>query len=135
MEESKKKRLRFSDAWREARELVVAHRWRLALGGGLMLINRLVGLVLPASSKYIIDEVIGKGRAELLTPIALAAGFATLVQAITSFALSQVFGTSTSSQTITSARAPVTLAYNPLPRTEGSRDTRLRFTVKESEAH
>ena len=58
----------------------------------LMLINRLVGLVLPASSKYLIDEVILKQRSELLTPLAIAAGVATLVQALSSFALSQVLG-------------------------------------------
>src|SRR5262245_29958745 len=83
---------RLSDALWEAKELVVAHRSRLALGALLMLVNRLVGLVLPASSKYIIDEVIVKGRGELLTPIALAVGVATLLQAITSFSLSQILG-------------------------------------------
>ncbi len=114
MPEPEKKRLRFSDAWHEARELVVAHRWRLALGGGLMLINRLVGLVLPASSKYIIDEVIGKGRAELLTPIALAAGVATLVQAITSFSLSQVLGVA-AQRAITEMRKRVQAKVERLP--------------------
>ena len=48
-----------------------------------MLVNRLSGLVLPATSKYLIDDVIGKRRAELLMPLALAAGAATLVQAVT----------------------------------------------------
>ena len=57
-----------------------------------MLVNRVVGLVLPATSKYLIDDVIGKGRADLLMPLALAAGAATIVQAVTSFALSQVLG-------------------------------------------
>ena len=57
-----------------------------------MLVNRLSGLVLPATSKYLIDDVIGKQRAELLMPLALAAGAATVVQAVTSFALSQVLG-------------------------------------------
>ena len=57
-----------------------------------MLVNRLVGLVLPATSKYLIDDVIGKGRADLLMPLALAAGAATIIQAVTSFALSQVLG-------------------------------------------
>ena len=58
----------------------------------LMIVNRLMGLVLPASSKYLIDEVILKSRHELLIPIAMAAGAATLVQALTSFSLSQVLG-------------------------------------------
>ena len=69
-EEKKKKRLSPSQAWRDARELVWAHRGRLALGMALMLVNRLVGLVLPASSKYLVDEVIIKHRAELLSTIA-----------------------------------------------------------------
>ncbi|MBA3854939.1 MAG: ABC transporter permease, partial [Gemmatimonas sp.] len=66
------------------------HRGSLAIGLVLMLINRLSGLVLPGSVKWIIDEVLTKGRLELLTPIAIAAGSATLLQASSSFALSQV---------------------------------------------
>ena len=64
-EEKKKKRFNPSDAWREARELVIAHRWRLLLGLTMMIVNRLVGLVLPASTKFLIDDVIGKHRADL----------------------------------------------------------------------
>ncbi|HEX4932216.1 MAG TPA: ABC transporter ATP-binding protein, partial [Gemmatimonadaceae bacterium] len=51
---------------------------------------RLSGLVLPASSKYLIDNVLTQNRVDLLLPIAMATGGATIVQAITSFALSQV---------------------------------------------
>ena len=87
-----KKKVTAGAAWREARELLWARRGRLALGLFLMLINRVSGLVLPASSKFLIDDVVGKGRAELLVPLAVAAGAATFVQAITSFALSQVLG-------------------------------------------
>jgi ABC-type multidrug transport system fused ATPase/permease subunit len=90
--EEKKKRPPLSLVWRDARELVWAHRYRLAVGMALMIVNRLVGLVLPASSKYLIDEVIAKRNGELLWTIALAAGAATLVQAVSSFALSQVLG-------------------------------------------
>ncbi|MDQ3009257.1 MAG: ABC transporter ATP-binding protein/permease [Acidobacteriota bacterium] len=94
MTEEKKKKKRFnpSEAWREAKALVIAHRWRLLLGGVLMIINRLVGLVLPLSTKILIDDVIGKRNADKLMPIALAVGAATLVQAITSFSLSQILG-------------------------------------------
>jgi subfamily B ATP-binding cassette protein MsbA len=87
-----RKALNASNAWREARALLVARRGRLALGLSLMLVNRLVGLVLPVTSKFLIDDVIGKQRADLLLPLAVAAGAATVVQAVTSFALSQVLG-------------------------------------------
>ena len=87
-----KKKLTAAAAWHEARALILARKGRLALGLALMLVNRVVGLVLPATSKYLIDDVIGKGRADLLMPLALAAGAATIVQAVTSFALSQVLG-------------------------------------------
>jgi ABC-type multidrug transport system fused ATPase/permease subunit len=87
-----KKKLQPAAVWREARELVWARRGRIALGLALMLVNRLAGLVLPASSKYLIDDVAGRGRAELLLPLAVAVGAATVVQAATSFALSQVLG-------------------------------------------
>jgi ABC-type multidrug transport system fused ATPase/permease subunit len=87
-----KKSITPAAAWRDARELVWAHRYRLALGMLLMIVNRLMGLVLPASSKYLIDDVILKQQGDLLIPLAMAAGGATLVQALTSFSLSQVLG-------------------------------------------
>jgi ABC-type multidrug transport system fused ATPase/permease subunit len=85
-----KKSINYQRAWAEARELVWRHRRSLAIGLGLMLINRLSGLVMPASSKYLIDEVLGKHRADLLVPIALATIAAVLIQAATTYALSQV---------------------------------------------
>jgi subfamily B ATP-binding cassette protein MsbA len=88
----KKKRINPTDAWRDARELIWSHRHRLALGMLLMIVNRVVGLVLPASSKYLIDDVIIKHRGELLVPLAVAVGGATLVQALSSFALTQILG-------------------------------------------
>ena len=87
-----KKKINYSEAWKEARELIYQYRYRLLLGAALMIVNRLVGLILPASSKYVIDEVIVKQRHDLLMPLAIVGGAATLVQAITSFALSQVLG-------------------------------------------
>jgi subfamily B ATP-binding cassette protein MsbA len=87
-----KKRIRLDAAWREAKELIWARRGRLGAGLALMLVSRLSGLVLPATSKYLIDDVIGKGRHELLPMLAMAAGAATLIQAVTSFALSQILG-------------------------------------------
>ncbi len=77
-------------AWTEARALLWTHRRSVGLGLVLMLISRAAGLVLPASSKWLIDDVLTKGDRTLLVPLAIAAGAATLVQAITSFSLSQV---------------------------------------------
>jgi subfamily B ATP-binding cassette protein MsbA len=92
MDPAKKKPITPSAAWREARELVWAHRRRLSIGLVLMLISRLTGFVLPASTKLVIDDVLQGGRTDLLLPIALAAGAATIVQAVTSFGISQILG-------------------------------------------
>ena len=88
----KKPKPNYSNAWREARTLIWRYRSRLALGLTLMLVNRFAGLVLPSSSKFIIDQVIGHRRADLLGVIALAIGAAALVQAVTSYGLSQILG-------------------------------------------
>ena len=87
-----KKKPNYANAWHEARKLIWHHRRRLGVGLLLMLVNRLAGLVLPASSKYLIDHVIGERRLDLLGTIAIAAGAATVVQAVTSFGLSQILG-------------------------------------------
>src|SRR5688500_15369893 len=92
MEKPKKKKLEAGTVWREARELVWVHRRRLTIGLALMLVGRVAGLVLPGSTKYLIDDVLGKGRTDLLMPLAIAAGVATVVQAITAFSLSQILG-------------------------------------------
>ena len=88
----KKRKTNLTNVWDEAKVLIRAHRGRLALGLVLMLISRVAGLIPPASSKYLIDYVIGRQRGDLLLPLALAVGAAALVDAVTSFALSQVLG-------------------------------------------
>ncbi len=91
-DEKKRKAPPLKVVLRDARELLSARKGRLALGFGLLAVNRLCGLVLPGTTKFLLDEVIGKGRRELLGILVLAAGGATLIQAITSFSLSQVLG-------------------------------------------
>jgi ABC-type multidrug transport system fused ATPase/permease subunit len=79
-------------AWRDARDLVFAHRGRLLLGFALISVGRVAALVLPASSKFLIDEVVGKGRGDMLGLVALAIVGAALVQAGTSLWLSRAIG-------------------------------------------
>ncbi|MBO6573914.1 MAG: ABC transporter ATP-binding protein [Rhodothermales bacterium] len=76
--------------WQAARSLMWDHRGKLALGMALMVVNRLSGFVLPWASKYLIDDVVNAGQGDLLLPLALAVGAATVVQGITTFSLSQV---------------------------------------------
>lgn len=114
MAEQKKKKIRWATAWSDARELLWTHRRRLGLGAVLMIINQAMGLVLPASTKFLIDQVIGKQRTDLLWKIALAAGVATIIQASTSFALSQVLGVA-AQRAITEMRKKVQAQIARLP--------------------
>jgi subfamily B ATP-binding cassette protein MsbA len=90
--DSKKKPIRWSAAWELARGLLWVRRWRLALGLFLMLVGRLASLVPPYLSKSLIDDVAYQGQVELLPRLATMAGAAAVVQAITSFGLSQILG-------------------------------------------
>jgi subfamily B ATP-binding cassette protein MsbA len=101
-------------AWEEARALIWDHRKRLALGLGLMLVNRLAGLVAPWSTKWLMDEVVAKNRWELLPQIALAVGGATLVEAATSFGNSQLLGVA-AQRAITEMRKDVEAHVMRLP--------------------
>ena len=65
------------------------HRGLLFVGFLLMAINRLAGLVLPASMKFLVDDVLGRRQTQLLGPLALAVLAATAVQGITAFTLTQ----------------------------------------------
>jgi subfamily B ATP-binding cassette protein MsbA len=69
--------------------LMRPRRRLLALGFVLMVINRVTSLVLPASTKFLVDDVIGKGRANLLLPLVGTVLLSTLIQGATSFALTQ----------------------------------------------
>ncbi len=109
-----KKAVDYSSAWAEARTLIASHRRPLIIGFALTVVSRLAGMVLPATSKTFIDDVVGKHRADLLMPLALAALGGTLLQAGTSFALSQVVGVA-AQRVITDMRKRVEAHITRLP--------------------
>ena len=71
-------------------ELMHPRRRLLAIGFVLMVINRVSGLVLPYSTKFLIDGVITRHRVALLRPLVLTVLCATIIQGITSFSLTQL---------------------------------------------
>src|ERR1700676_3414725 len=81
---------RFLDQLPEVWALLRPRRGLLALGLVLMAINRVSGLMLPASQKYLFDNVFAKHQTKLLRPLVVAILFATLVQGLTSYALTQL---------------------------------------------
>ncbi len=101
-------------ALQEARALIWLHRKRLGLGLGLMVVNRLAGLVLPTTSKYLMDNVVLQNQWDLLPKLAMAAAAATLVESVTSFSLSQVLGVA-AQRAITEMRKDVEAHVMRLP--------------------
>ncbi len=71
-------------------KLMKPRRWLLAGSFGLMIINRASGLVLPASTRYLIDDVMDKHQIGLLPIIVGVVVTATILQGITSFTLTQL---------------------------------------------
>ena len=94
MDKPKRKldRARVTALLKDAGDLIWRARKRLLIGIPIMLINRLAGIVLPGTSKYVIDQVIGKHRVDLLWKLTLVAGVASLVGGITEYLLSQLLG-------------------------------------------
>lgn len=72
------------------KEILLPRKWLLLLGLVLIIINRLAGLVLPGSSKYLIDEVIAKADMHMFKWLLLVVAFAVTVQATTSFFLTNL---------------------------------------------
>jgi ABC-type multidrug transport system fused ATPase/permease subunit len=95
--ESEQKKEKRKNAWKNLPDvwaLIKPRRGLLALGFALMAVNRVAGLVLPASTKYFVDNVIGKRQIQVLTPIVLAVLAATILQGLTSFTLTQLLSKS-----------------------------------------
>src|SRR5712664_4748993 len=105
------------NAWKNLPDvwaLMKPRRGLLALGFVLMAINRLSGLVLPASTKYFVDNVVVEKEVGLLTPIVLAVLFATILQSLTSFSLTQLLSKS-AQKMITELRRKVQAHIGRLP--------------------
>ena len=112
--EKKKKPLPFKVILRDAAELVAARRGRLALGLAILILNRLASMVLPGTTKWLLDDVVGKGRREMLPILLGIAAGATLIQAITGFSLSQLLGKA-AQRSITEMRRQVQRHVSKLP--------------------
>ncbi len=70
--------------------MIYPRRGILAAGFLLMIVNRVCGLVLPGSTKFLVDNIIGKKQFQLLPPLVLAVAAATIIQGVTSFSLTQL---------------------------------------------
>ena len=81
---------RLRELWPDLREMILPRRGLLALSFVLMIVNRLSGLVLPYSTRFFIDDVIGKKQTGMLLPLVLGILGATLIQGLTSFSLTQL---------------------------------------------
>ena len=81
-----------SAAWQEARLLLRPHRRPLGLAVGLVAVNRVAALALPVASRYVVDDVIGARRTDLLMPVLLLVGGAMALEATTAFGAAQIAG-------------------------------------------
>jgi len=72
------------------REIIWPRRKLVALGLLLILFNRLAGLVLPAATKYLVDDVIANGDIGLLYKLLALVGGAVTVQAVSSYSLTML---------------------------------------------
>jgi len=95
-------------------ELIRPRRWLLGVGFVLMVINRVSGLVLPYSTRYLIDSVVSKHHVELLKPLVLGVLAATAIQGITSFSLTQLLSKA-AQRLITELRQKVQAHVGRLP--------------------
>jgi ABC-type multidrug transport system fused ATPase/permease subunit len=85
----KKKASRLLDQLPEVWALIRPRRALLGIGLVLMAINRVSGLALPYSTKYLIDNVMIHRQTKLLLPLVGGVLLATLLQGVTSYALTQ----------------------------------------------
>jgi len=82
--------LRLRDLMPDMLAIVGPMRGKLIIGVLLIIVSRCASLVLPASTKFLIDDIIGKNRHDMLTPLVAGVVAATLIQAVCSFTLTQI---------------------------------------------
>ena len=70
--------------------MIRPRRGVLLAGFGLMVVRSLCGLVLPWSTRRLIDDVIVKGNMDVLNMLVLGVLAATIIQGIASFSLTQL---------------------------------------------
>ena len=92
MPDQPKRKLDKKALLRDALDVVWTARRRLVIGLPLMLVNRLAGIVLPWTTKWLIDGYITHHRTDLLLKIVTVAGIATVIAAVTDYALAQILG-------------------------------------------
>jgi subfamily B ATP-binding cassette protein MsbA len=109
-----RKPLKASNVYRDLRDLVWPRRKLFVLGLVLIFINRAAGLVLPGSTKFLIDDVVQRRQQQLLAPLAAAVGGAVVVQAITAYILTRIMSTS-AQQLISDMRVRVQQHIGRLP--------------------
>jgi ABC-type multidrug transport system fused ATPase/permease subunit len=111
------KRQKILQKWKSLPEvwaLIHPRKGLLLLGFLLMAVNRLCALVLPASTKYFLDNVVMKKQLQILTPIVLSILAATIIQGLTSFTLTQLLSKS-AQRMITELRKQVQAHIGRLP--------------------
>ena len=94
--------------------LVRPRRGILLAGFILMVINRVSGVVLPYSVRFLIDDIIGKRRTELLAPLVGGVIVATIIQGATSFSLTQLLSKA-AQRLITELRSKIQAHIGRLP--------------------
>ncbi len=80
--------------WPDIVELMRPRRGQLLLGLVLIGISRGAGFVLPASSKYFVDQILTRHNTRLLLPLVAAILVATAIQGLTGYWLTQLLSKS-----------------------------------------
>lgn len=77
--------------WRSAfRQFIWPRRKNVLIGLVLIVISRLAGMVLPGSTKYLLDDVVAKNDLDMLWILLAAVVGALIIQSVTSYVLTQL---------------------------------------------